>query len=256
MSQSSASALLRANQAFYQLLMDTQTLDYGIAFSNPTWAALPQAAQFREVLIPDPTQLSNAFESAEDYFHQQGLLCMRWAPAVDQPVGTLGEFLKARGFLARDLTVMRLAAWTEDSAGPPDLRVLPARPMRQAFAQTYLIECQDESAKTRSTAALEYLDEASMSLFVALQGDQPVGRAGLFEVGDLGLIVELYVSPAARRRGIGHALTTQLVQIARRSALRMVCAEVQTDNPAGLACLQSCGFVPDGQVCEFDRSTP
>lgn len=255
MSQSSASSLLRANQAFYQLLMEKQTLDWGIAFYNSKWSLLPEAAQFREVLIPQAGQISEAFEAAEAFFHEQGLICRRWSPAVDQPVEALGAFLEARGFVARDSVAMRLGAWPE-LEGDSQVRVLPARPMRQAFEQTYLIESQDDTAKTRARAALEYLDEASMNLFVAMQGDRPVGRGGLFEVGDLGLVVELYVAPSARRGGIGRTLMTQIVRMAQRSGVRKVVAEVESANVAGLACLESCGFVPDGGIRQFDRSGP
>ncbi|MFQ5490297.1 MAG: GNAT family N-acetyltransferase [Phycisphaerae bacterium] len=253
MSQSSASALLRAKQALYHLLMDKHTLDWGIAFWNPQWDRWPEAAQFREVVIPEASRFSEAFEAAEAFFHEQGMLCQRWAPAVDQPVEALEAFLTTRGFVPREMTVMRLGAWPEPGEGP-DVRVLPARPMRQAFERTYLIESQDDLARARARAALEYLDEASMSLFVAMRGDEPMGRGGLFEVGDVGLIVELYVIPSARRQGIGRAVMTQLVAMARRAGLRMVCAEVPAGDPAGATCLESCGFVQDGQVREYDRT--
>ena len=77
-----ASSLLRANQAYYELLAKKHTLDLGIVFYHPNWADLPDAAQVREVVVTDPRAFSRFYETAEEFFFEQGMICRRWVSTV------------------------------------------------------------------------------------------------------------------------------------------------------------------------------
>ncbi len=256
MAISPASSLLRANQAYYGLLAETHTLEYGIAFFHPHWGDLPDAAQFREVVTSDPLALSAAYEEAEGFFFEQGMICRRWTPALDEPVGALAEFLEARGYRRRDVVVMALVDWPPRRAAT-DLRILPARPMREAYRATFAAEAATETlAQTQADAAIERLDSASLDVFVALDGQRPVGRGGVLQVGDIGRVSDVFVVPDARGRGFATAILTHVLNFTRRLAPRIICTEVDADNQVGIALLERCGFVRDRVICEFDRVSP
>ncbi|MHC4063994.1 MAG: hypothetical protein ACYSUI_05765 [Planctomycetota bacterium] len=129
MQRSTLSSVLRSNQAYSELLSDKQTLPWGIAFYSQAWPTLADANQLREVVVPDPQQVAEAFEAAEGFFAEQGLRCRRWTPAADQPVEALSEFLQGKGHTPRQKVVMALTGWP-DLAPRPDLRILPARAMK------------------------------------------------------------------------------------------------------------------------------
>jgi GNAT superfamily N-acetyltransferase len=88
------------------------------------------------------------------------------------------------------------------------------------------------------------------------EGGQPVGRAGLFEVGDIGRIKDVHVVPGVRRRGVGSALMAHVLTLARRLAVAMVCLEVDQADRGAVAFFESCGFVPDGSIYGFDAPAP
>ena len=54
MQRTSIGALLRANQAWYEQLVERVTLDAGIAFYTAEFPALPETNQFREVIADTP----------------------------------------------------------------------------------------------------------------------------------------------------------------------------------------------------------
>ncbi len=98
MERSTVGSLLRSTQTYCAQLCEKQALTYGIAYYSERFAKLPEANQFREVLVDDPARIPAAFDEAERWFKEQGLTCYRWAPADGQASDTLSGFLVSRGF--------------------------------------------------------------------------------------------------------------------------------------------------------------
>ncbi len=254
MQRSSLSSILRSNQAYCELLCEKQTLTWGIAFHSQRWSGFPQVNQFREVVIPDDQQIPEAYEAAEAFFAEQHLTCRRWAPAEGQPDGALGRYLEGIGYRRRETTTLALGAWPEATTRRTDLRILPARPMRAAYRATF--DSGADHAPIEADAAIERLDDGRLEAVVIMDGDEPMGRAALFEVGDIGRLVDVYVVPQARSRGAAKAMVAHLLAVARRLAVGIVCAQVDSADQAAMAFFQGCGFVRDGTICEFDAPEP
>ncbi|MCP4248170.1 MAG: GNAT family N-acetyltransferase [bacterium] len=254
MQRSSVSSILRSNQAYCELLCDKQTLTWGIAFHSQAWSALPQANQFREAVIPDDQQIPEAYDAAEAFFAEQNLTCRRWAPAEGQPDDALGRFLEGLGYRRRETTTLALGAWPDAATPRTDLRILPARPMRAAYRATFDSGAANDPIE--ADAAIERLDDGRLEAVAAMDGDQPVGRASLFEVGDIGRIVDVYVVPEARGRGTAAAMLAHLLALAWRLAVGIVCVQVDSGDDASLAFFQGRGFVRDGTAFEFDAPEP
>ena len=63
----------------------------------------------------------------------------------------------------------------------------------------------------------------------------------------------MYVTPAARRRGVGEALVEAVVEEARRQGYGRVVLEVADTNDAAAGLYARCGFTPTGAVQDHPR---
>lgn len=248
MERTTLGSWLRTTQAFGQQLCEKETLDHGIAFFHPRFASLPEACQFREVLISGTANVAEAFAAAEAWFSGKKLCCLRWSPAEGQPVAPLAEVLIPRGFRRRDWTVMALTRRVEL---PPSegIRILPARAMRAAFCETFR-----DDTNLLADAYLERLDDPQLEMFVAVSDQGAVGRGGLFQVGDIARIVEPRVLPGSPAGDVERALFAMVLGLARRLTLRIVLIQVEREDAATKDRLTRFGFADAGEFVEFDRN--
>ena len=84
-------------------------------------------------------------------------------------------------------------------------------------------------------------------VFLAAEEDgQVLGYVGMTFVLDEGYIGNVAVDPAARRRGIGRALISELLARARALSLSFVTLEVRETNAPAIALYAGFGFAPVG----------
>lgn len=257
MERTSLGSFLRTSQAWCQQISEKQTLDYGIAFYNGRFPSFPEANQFREVTWGRPETIPEAFEAVSRFFTNQGLTCLRWAPAIDMDPTSLESFLVQRGFVSRRYEVFRLERWRELVA-TPSIRVLPARAMRSALSETLLLgerQGEMELHQSRVACAIERLDDPQLDLFVALVDKCPAGRCGLYQVGDIARIVDLAVMPAYSGRGVERTLLGHVLALAKRLAMPLVLSSAGEGERTLRELFTEAGFVPDGRFIEFDAPT-
>lgn len=257
MERTSLGSFLRTSQAWCQQISEKHTLDYGIAFYNSRFPDLREANQFREVTWGRPETIPEAFKAVCRFFANQGLACLRWAPAIDMDPTPLESFLVRRGFVSRRNEVFRLERWRELSAAP-SIRVLPARAMRCALSETLLPgerQGEMELGQSRVACALERLDDPQLDLFVALVDKRPAGRCGLYQVGDIARIVDLAILPAYSGHGVERTLLGHVIALARRLAMPLVLSSAWEGERMLRELFTEAGFVPDGRFIEFDAPT-
>lgn len=252
MSTPTIASLFRATQSWCEQLCEKSTLQFGIAFFAERFPLLPDANQFREIVVENETQAAEAIREAEALFTTHGLRVHRWSPAAGAQSPALERLLIDRGFAARRFTAWRLSRWPH----PPKstgVRILPARAMRAALPATVPDSgfASDEARKQAVDAALERLDDSQLDLAVAMAGDRAVGRCGLYQVGDIGQMVDLHTLPANAE--IATTLACHTLALARRLAIRSVCAMAPHDSPYGAAFWEHLGFVADGEFVEYER---
>lgn len=258
MQLSTRSAVARSTQAYCALISEAESLSCGVAFRCQRFPQLSEGNQIREVIVSSADEALIAFEAVDGYFASFDLECHRWAPTIDADPAILETLLVPRGFVRQHGQAMLLKEWPAAN-DHRDLRILPARPMRDAYQATYVdaVLAFPNDPDTVAEAALDRLDEASLDMFVAVLDGKPVGRGGLFMVGDIGRVVDVAVLPEWRGQGVGTAVMRHLLMLAKRLMPRIVCAAIDSDNPASLALLNGCGLVADGEMVEFHRkSTP
>jgi len=89
----------------------------------------------------------------------------------------------------------------------------------------------------------------AQAMFLAWDGDAPVGIAGTYaEDGDRWLI-SMWTDPATRGRGVGRALVDAVVEFARAAGSAELLLEVTHGNERAHALYRSCGF-EDGEEGE------
>ena len=66
-------------------------------------------------------------------------------------------------------------------------------------------------------------------------------------------MVDLYVTPEHRRKGIGATMFATMVSLAKRAAVRTVCLVVESDNHPARRCVGRLGFVEDGILVEYNH---
>ena len=92
-------------------------------------------------------------------------------------------------------------------------------------------------------------------LYVAAHdGAKLVGYAGMVRVLDEGHIHNVAVLPGYRKRGIGRALISELIALAKKSELVILLLEVRAGNEAAASLYQSLGFERRGVRPQYYRN--
>ncbi len=273
MERTAIGSWLRSTQAFCQQLCDKETLQYGIAYYSPRFAPLVEACQFREVWIPDPSKVADAFRETESWFASRNLHCLRWSPAEGQGTEHLGPFLIERGFTPRQSLIMGLARWTS-ALSTHGLRILPARATRAALRETFRDHAgpsfrnagpafpsrssrdDDQPLEDlRAEAAVERLDDPQLDMFVALADKTSVGRCALYQTGDIAQIVDLAVTDHAAADHARAALLHHALALAKRLTIPTVLVALAPQDRPQQALFESAGFIAAGTYVEFDRES-
>lgn len=95
--------------------------------------------------------------------------------------------------------------------------------------------------------AREELERRYAKVWVARAGAELLGVALTWEVADELQLIELFVAPNARRRGVGRALMWSLMQDGASGGFRVAVLEVRRDNGAALALYDEFGFQVVGE---------
>lgn len=256
MERSTVGSILRSTQAWCAQLCEKQTLNYGIAYYSERFAALPQANQFREVVIDSATAFPEALAEANEWFRSKALTCHRWAPAEGRASDELAAFLSENGFRRHVHSTMALANWP-DVEPVTGVRVLHARAMRAALRVTF-VEAESsnfpDGQALSADACEERLNDPQFDMFVAMVDGKPAGRCALFQVGDIARIMDLSVLASFVDRGVDVALVLHMLSLAKRLVMRNICVQVDEVSERQPAWFERFGFTADGTVAEFDRT--
>jgi GNAT superfamily N-acetyltransferase len=207
-------------------LAESEQIDVGVAFANPDLADVPEANGVVDAALPPDMTAGSALAAAEAFFTERGVEPLRWVMNPSAPperVTPLVAELIARGYEARASPILALARRTMIATpSVADLMVLPAR---AAYAHAEALALQSTDGDVNHAAAIvAHLDEPRFDALLALHAGRPVARIGVLAVGDLGLIEQLYVAPAAQGQGIETVLLARALEFCSRSAFKHVLA--------------------------------
>lgn len=246
------SAVRRTDQALAEQVARWESLEFGVAYCSAAFPSFAGANQLRDVWLVE-IDGETAFGRAEAYFTERSLSCCGWTPAAAQAIEPLEALLIPKGWRRVDSLAMHMTDWNAlDAPTDREIRVLPARAMPKAFRRSLT---ETGASDEEANAAFERLNDSNYDAFVAMSGDQPVGRVAYLEVGDIGRLAELFVSPARRGQGIGRGLLHHVMQLVRRLGPRAFVASVPADDTAGADFLKRTGFSANGMLAQFVRPT-
>ena len=255
MERSIVGSILRTTQAWCAQLCEKQTLTHGIAYYSERFAALPQANQFREVVVDSPESFPVALVEADEWFQSKTIKCHRWAPAEGVASEGLSTFLVEHGFRKRVHSIMALANWPdiETTAG---VRILHARAMRATLRATF-VEAESPGAaairELSADACDARLDDPQFDMFVATVDGKSAGRCALYQVGDIARVMDLSVLTAFADRGVDTSLLLHALSLAKRLTMGNICVQIDESSAREPAWFERFGFTADGTVEEFDR---
>lgn len=249
-------ACRRADQAFFEQVSQTESLDWGVAFFSGAFPLSADASQFREVQLGG-APVGDVFESVERYYAQRNLTCRRWVPAMGEAVEPFDAFFASRGWARRERVALGLVDWPVAGPGDKGVRIVPARAMRKAFRATFFDAGEpgwdDETRGAFADEAEERLNDSNYDVFVATVDDRPAGRVGYHEVGDIAAIRDLSVMAEFRGRGVGGALMGHVIGLAKRLGPRIVVASRRREETAVQHCFDKHGFKEFGVSAEYER---
>lgn len=252
MERSPIGSLLRSNQALCSQLCEKQTFDFGIAYYNERFPRLPEVNQLREVIVAEEHALEAAIAECSNWFAARGLECLRWSPAQGLDPEPMAQVAKRRGLLRKNLVAMHLVEWPVlDSRS--DVRILPARAVRELFRHSFISNTPDEQVQAPlADSFAERLDDPQLDMFVASLDRAAAGRCGLYQVGDIARVVDLTMLAGFANRGVAESLLSHVLALARRLTMPMVVAQVLESDAPRRDLLRRFGFVEDGQLVEFE----
>jgi GNAT superfamily N-acetyltransferase len=244
-------AARRSELTLCQQVSQWEPLSFAVAHRSTAFPHAFEANQLREVWLAD-VDGEDAYEQCEDYYRRFGAVCRAWSPAEAQDPTPVAEVLEGRGWRSVELAALGMAHPAADRAAEPpaNLRILPARAMRKAFAATFGEgpECA-EAAKLAEAR----LDDSSHDVFVATLDGVPAGRVGYLQAGDVGRLSDLFVCAEHRGRGVGRAMMTHFSHWARRLLPRIIVACADASDEYAVRFLEKCGFSAGGSLIRFVR---
>lgn len=101
-----------------------------------------------------------------------------------------------------------------------------------------------ELAEKRGSALAVHPEQVVATLLAVDADDTPLGQVILRRLGDEWELKRLVVIAAARRRGVGRALTAQVVDLARRGGAARVILQSGRMQPESLRLYAAVGFTP------------
>lgn len=238
-------AVRRSEVSLAEQVSQWESLPYGVAYWSGAFPVSSEANQLRDVWLADVDGAA-AYERAEAWFSERGVVCGRWTAASGQPEEPVARLLADRGWRRVEMAAWSLERWDwAQDAAQADIRVLPARAMPKAFRGTF------ESGGAELAA--ERLNDSRIDVFVALRGGEPAGRIGYLQVGDVARLTEVFVLPRSRGAGVGRAMAGHVLQLARRLLPKALVASAPSDDAEAAAFLGRCGFMRRAVTAHFER---
>lgn len=239
----------RAQRLYSAHLGEETALEFGTAYHNVELPRVWDANILFDLTLHEGVSPETLIAAALDHYARAGTRCRVWVPNPSMPAPraqALEDALLARGMTRYEVAVLRLEAPPRptSSAPPRGVSVLPAR---AAFAHARALFDQVAAGLGEPQVAegqMLHMDDPHWDALLALRDGQAVAHVGVFAVGDVGLIEDVYVAEPARRCGIGRLMLLRAIEIARRSLFRHVILGVDPANAPALALYASVGLRP------------
>ncbi len=234
-------------------LADETPLEFGVAFANRQLAHVPDANRVLDVALPEGVSPEQVLAAVENHFQQAGAVCRSVVlnPSGDPAqAGPMALYLRQQGWMALACDVLRLVHL------PPlmisEIRGLRVIPARASFRHVCALAGE---MGVSADVAMAHLDDPHWDMLLAMKDAQAVAQIGVMSEGDLGVIRQLYVTPAYRRQGVGRLMLGRILDLCACATFKRILAGVDPADAASLALYQSFGFAAVGKLVAYESKT-
>ncbi|MFM7609700.1 MAG: GNAT family N-acetyltransferase [Alphaproteobacteria bacterium] len=186
----------------------------------------------------DDPDLAARVARIEARYEAQGLPVRFRSVPLDPP--GLAAMLSARGYVAKDETIIFVVPAIDIARADADVRVLPA-PDVDWMAVTATAEHQVPARRAEKERAVGMMMVPAAWL-VLHEAGKPVACISAVADGELAGFFDLAVVPEARRRGLSARITRAAAHWAKAQGARWIWAQVAASNQASCAAQQSLGM--------------
>lgn len=227
-------------------LGEESTLEVGSAICNPQFPGVWDANALFDAAAPAGMTPAQLVAEAEAFYASRGVRCAAIVPNPTSPreaARELTDQLAAAGYRRVEFDVMHAApVQAGDAVTPEGMKIIPAR-----ASFRHLRALIDEwtgplGVAEMTDAVLQHYDDSRYDALLALAGGTAVGHIGVFAMGEVGRIDDVFVSAPMRGRGLGRLLMARAAEICQRSLFRHVMLSVDPANAVARGLYTACGF--------------
>ena len=233
-------AVKRAAVVLGRAAAEEVALDRATLFIDPRRPGVALCNFAAEVHLPGERSPRAVIDAVLAAYAERGAACLsldsaelRWPDEMPQALSGLGYFPSTR-------RVMLLggggAALQGEAAG---LQVVPARAAYgglRAFFRAMAGEqdaAGDALAQQAAEARVDQLDEPRLEAFVGLMQGRVVGSCGVVNLGNIGVLHDLFTLPSHRGQGVGATLLRHTLDHCHRAQFEQVLACFPQNCPHG-----------------------
>ncbi len=184
------------------------------------------------------------------HFLAVDLQCYQWIPSGFDLEPELIAALTNQGCQRSATLAMMLAAGDVQQkkavSRRDDLQIIPARALAGAYRDLHVashtVDWNAQSAENMATFKLHGLDDPRLDMFIVRIQKQVVASAGIYALGEIGVVHEINTHPDYRRQGIMRGFMAYLLDHAARSQFKAVALETAPANEPAISLYESLGF--------------
>jgi len=184
--------------------------------------------------------LDEKIARCEAMFSKAGLPPI-WRLTPFSKPSTLDASLEARGYVRFEPSLVQVARLTKPFAAPPE-----GVEFRSMILERWLEEAGEMRGRTPEQIEAEFRrlhhGEVPGYCTIAYIGEEPVACGLVMKEQEFAGLFDVFVTEEHRGRGIGTAISAQLLTTARRMGATMGWLSVLADNAAAVAAYRKLGF--------------
>lgn len=235
---------------------ETEQLDFATAYSNPSLNEVHEANLVRDVSLPEDRSPQQIFDEIEDYYAAKNTTCYYWSfnPAASEQVARpMLELLLSRGYQPIQSDIMALGRVAPPpAANMADVKIIPARASFRHARQLFEEDAADKTPQL-AEANMMHLDDPHWDSLLAISDGVPLAHMGVFAVGEIGRIENVYVAKAHRGKGLATLMMGRVLEICARSLFKHVMLSVLPTNAAAISLYEKFSFRKIGGITNYLR---
>jgi len=205
-----------------------------------------------DIHLPTGMTACQVVDEIADHFRDHDATCYTWVPNDIDCAPALVDYFNSEGFECERSLCMLLTNAKLPEKLRDDVQIIPARAMRKPYGElhhrAHVHQWGEGAADQMEAVQMNGLDNPQLDAFVARVDKEVVASAGIYSLGEIGVVYEVVTHPEFRRQGIMKALLDHLLRHAARCQFKTMALETSPDNDGAIGLYESFGFE---KVTEF-----